>query len=80
MLSAFPAALAADPGLQVEGPKNRGAVNIHMVRDSKHGDFEYKYFFVDVRGHQRIYLENADAAPSPPSDKKKLKLFGVSWG
>jgi mitochondrial import inner membrane translocase subunit TIM21 len=49
-----------------------------MIRYSKHDDFEYKYFYLDVRGHPRIYLENADTA-SPSSEKKKLKLFGVNW-
>jgi mitochondrial import inner membrane translocase subunit TIM21 len=50
-----------------------------MIRPARGGEFEYKYFFVDVKGEERIYLENADTA-SPSSDKKKLRLFGVNWG
>ena len=49
-----------------------------MIRQAKEPDFEYKYFTLDVKGHPRIYLENADTNPS--SDKKKVKLFGVNWG
>jgi mitochondrial import inner membrane translocase subunit TIM21 len=54
-------------------------VNIHMLKHAKDSEFEYKYFFLDVKGHPRIYLENAESTP-PSSDKKKVKLFGVNWG
>ncbi|KAI0008792.1 import inner membrane translocase subunit tim-21, mitochondrial [Xylariaceae sp. FL0662B] len=62
----------------VEGPLNSGVVNVHLTRLAGHDDFEYRYFYVDVRGHQRIYLENADAK-SARKDPKKFKLFGVNW-
>lgn len=62
----------------VEGPLNNGVVHLHLVRRARHDEFEYKYLFVDVKGHQRIYLENADAKPSG-GDSKKLRLFGVNW-
>ncbi|KAI1491879.1 import inner membrane translocase subunit tim-21 [Biscogniauxia mediterranea] len=62
----------------VEGPLNNGSVYVHLVRNAGHREFEYKYFFVDVKGHQRIYLENADTKSSN-GDPKKFKLFGVSW-
>lgn len=62
----------------VEGPLNTGIVNAHLVKPAGHDEFEYKYLCVDVRGHQRIYLENADAKPSS-GESKKYKLFGVSW-
>ncbi|KAI1163338.1 import inner membrane translocase subunit tim-21 [Nemania serpens] len=62
----------------VEGPLNDGAVNVHLVKRAGHNEFEYKYLFIDVRGHQRIYLENADTKPSS-SGLKKLRLFGVNW-
>jgi len=66
---------------QIQGPKGTGVVNMHLIKPANHSDFEYKYFYVDVRGHQRIYLENADAASTKDSSSKgPFKLFGVSWG
>jgi import inner membrane translocase subunit TIM21 len=48
-----------------------------MVKRRGESDFEYKYLFVDVKGHERIYLENADSAAS--SGKKQISFFGVKW-
>lgn len=67
----------------MEGPLNKGVVNLHMVKvpipDSEGAsEFVYKYLALDVKGHQRIYLENADASQDSPA-KSKTKLFGVSW-
>ncbi|KAI8632153.1 import inner membrane translocase subunit tim-21, mitochondrial [Xylariaceae sp. FL1651] len=62
----------------VEGPLNNGVVNVHLVKPAGHNDFEYKYLFMDVKDHQRIYLENADAKGTT-GNSKKLKLFGVTW-
>ncbi|KAI0203764.1 TIM21-domain-containing protein [Astrocystis sublimbata] len=62
----------------VEGPLNNGAVHVHLVKRAGHSEFEYKYLFVDVKGHQRIYLENADEKAL--ADHKKFRLFGVNWG
>jgi import inner membrane translocase subunit TIM21 len=62
----------------LEGPKGRGSANMHMIKRRNRGEFEYKYFFVDVAGHQRIYLENADGSGSG-ADKKRGRLFGISW-
>ena len=64
--------------LQVEGPLNKGVVNMHMVKLPSESEFIYKYLALDVKGHQRIYLENADAKPDSPA-KSKTKFFGVSW-
>ncbi|QSZ33119.1 hypothetical protein DSL72_002705 [Monilinia vaccinii-corymbosi] len=61
----------------VEGPLNRGVVNLHMVRRPPETEFVYKYLFLDVKGHQRIYLENADATDGP--GKNKSRLFGITW-
>ena len=51
---------------------------MHMTKRPSENEFVYKYLALDVKGHQRIYLENADASPESPS-KSKTKLFGVSW-
>jgi import inner membrane translocase subunit TIM21 len=57
---------------------NNGLVNVHLIKRAGHKEFEYKYLAVDVKGHQRIYLENADAKASS-GDSKKFRLFGVNW-
>ncbi|KAI1434545.1 import inner membrane translocase subunit tim-21, mitochondrial [Xylaria sp. CBS 124048] len=61
----------------VEGPLNNGLVNVHLVKRAGHHEFEYRYLFLDVKGHNRIYLENADAK-TPSGSPKKLKLFGIN--
>ncbi|KAK0627488.1 TIM21-domain-containing protein [Immersiella caudata] len=64
----------------VAGPKGTGVVQMHLVRRAGEADFEYKYFFVDVKGQSRIYLENADASSAGTGDKAKgFRLFGVKW-
>ncbi|TAQ85819.1 hypothetical protein B7494_g5861 [Chlorociboria aeruginascens] len=62
----------------VEGPLDKGVVNLHMIKRPNDSEFVYKYLFLDVKGHQRIYLENADASLDAPG-KNKSKFFGVSW-
>jgi len=53
---------------------------MHLIRRAGQSDFEYKYFFVDVKGHSRIYLENSDGSSAANGDKQKgFKLFGVKW-
>jgi import inner membrane translocase subunit TIM21 len=64
--------------MQVEGPLDKGVVNMHMIKKPSDSEFVYKYLALDVKGHQRIYLENADASPDSPA-KSKTKFFGVSW-
>ncbi len=49
-----------------------------MVKLPGHSDYEYKYLFVDVKGHDRVYLENADASRSG-AGKKSFSMFGVKW-
>ena len=63
----------------VEGPRNRGMANIHLIKHAGRSEHEYKYFFLDVSGHQRIYLENADNAAQQGSAKSKTTLFGIRW-
>ncbi|KAI6090189.1 import inner membrane translocase subunit tim-21, mitochondrial [Hypoxylon rubiginosum] len=62
----------------VEGPLNNGVVSVHLTKHAGHEDFEYKYFFIDIKGHSRIYLENADAQSSSQG-RKKVKFWGVSF-
>lgn len=53
-------------------------MNLHMTKRPSQSEFEYKYLFLDVPGHARIYLENADAAANSLG-RGKTKLFGVQW-
>ncbi|KAK2040348.1 TIM21-domain-containing protein [Colletotrichum somersetense] len=62
----------------VEGPLNKGVVYLHMIKTPSSGEFEYKYLYVDVRGQQRYYLENADTATG--SGKKGVRFLGINWG
>jgi len=62
----------------VEGPLNSGIVNMHMIKRPLDKEFVYKYLYVDVRGHERIWLENADAKSDSPA-KSKTKFFGIQW-
>ncbi|KAF3767634.1 TIM21-domain-containing protein [Cryphonectria parasitica EP155] len=63
----------------VEGPLNRGSVHIHLIKHVGHGEYEYKYFYVDIRGQQRIYLENDSASSQQGGGGKGTKLFGIKW-
>lgn len=62
----------------VDGPLRNGIAQLHMVKRRGESEYEYRYLFVDVKGHERIYLENAETKPRP--GKKQLSLFGVKWG
>ncbi|KAF2424489.1 TIM21-domain-containing protein [Tothia fuscella] len=59
----------------VEGPKGKGVVQLHMVE--REGRWEYVLLALDVPGHQRIYLE--DAEQGKIDQRKDGKMFGVKW-
>ncbi|EKG17397.1 Mitochondrial inner membrane translocase complex subunit Tim21 [Macrophomina phaseolina MS6] len=60
----------------VDGPLNHGTVNLHMVQKPGESEAQYQSLTLDIPGHKRIVLEDADAwAPL----KKKSKFFGVRW-
>lgn len=46
------------------------------------GDFQYKYLFIDIRGHQRIYLKNADddKKAAAAEGRKKTRFLGINFG
>jgi import inner membrane translocase subunit TIM21 len=54
---------------------------MHLIKRPGQHEHEYKYFFIDVRGHPRIYLEDADAAAraKAAAGRKEFRLFGVKW-
>ncbi|KAF8472036.1 TIM21-domain-containing protein [Kalaharituber pfeilii] len=62
----------------VEGDAGKGVVQLHLMKRPGDDEYDYKYLFLDVRGQQRVYLENADARPDTPKNEKK-GLFGVRW-
>jgi len=61
----------------VEGPTGKGVVRLHMTKEKDQPKFEYKYLALDVKGHQRIYLENRDAGDV--DGRKSGRMFGVKW-
>jgi len=62
----------------VHGSKAEGTVHLHMMKAPGEKDFEYRMLALDVPGHQRHYLENADGAASGLKNAGG-KLFGVRW-
>jgi import inner membrane translocase subunit TIM21 len=63
---------------QVDGPANNGVAHVHMIKYRGQDDYEYKYLFLDVKGHPKIYLENADTSTSADG-KNNFRLFGIKW-
>jgi len=60
----------------VEGPDNRGVVNVVMQKKRDENELSYRLLSLHVPGHEVVYLENADAK----RPKKALgKVFGVKW-
>lgn len=59
----------------VEGPQAQGTVQVHMTRRPNEHDFQYKLLALDVPGHQRHYLENAEKLDR----RSQGKMFGVRW-
>lgn len=60
----------------VSGPLNEGVVQLFMVKRQDESHFSYGHLALDVPGHQRIFLENADAEKKKPTPGK---FFGVRW-
>lgn len=50
-----------------------------MVKPVDKDDFEYKYLFLEVKGHNRVYLENADAKRVGKDGKTGFRMFGLKW-
>ncbi|KAK0714889.1 TIM21-domain-containing protein [Lasiosphaeris hirsuta] len=63
----------------IRGPKGSGRVSMHMVRRASQERYEYQYFFVDVKGQQRIYMEKAETSTPKDGEQKPFKLFGINW-
>lgn len=63
--------------MQVEGPLNNGVSRLHMVKYPNASEFTYKYLYLDVKGHDRIYLEREEDRIGKA--KKQLSFFGIKW-
>ena len=61
----------------VQGSENAGVVALHLVKKPSESQFEYKYFYLDVKGQQRYYLENADSVSEKA--RPRMSIFGVPW-
>ncbi|PGH16737.1 hypothetical protein AJ79_01610 [Helicocarpus griseus UAMH5409] len=62
----------------VSGPRNDGVVIVHLIKNPDTHEFEYNILALDVKGHQRLYLENAEANKSA-AKKAATKIFGIQW-
>lgn len=59
------------------GAQATGVVNVHMTRKKDESEFQYHLLALDVPGHERIWLENAEKGKL---DKRNAgKMFGVRW-
>ncbi|KAK0665791.1 putative mitochondrial import inner membrane translocase subunit tim-21 precursor [Cercophora samala] len=67
----------------LKGPRNTGKAYVHLFKPVGGREWEYKYFYVDVKGHQRIYLENAEAAAALAAKERSktdgIKFLGIRW-
>ncbi|KAK1774716.1 mitochondrial import inner membrane translocase [Copromyces sp. CBS 386.78] len=65
----------------IEGPRGSGVVRLHLTKQPGHWEHEYQTFYVDIRGHHRIYLENkeAEVAAAKKGGNKEFKFLGVKW-
>ena len=61
----------------VEGSERSGVVSLHMVKSPGDALYQYRFLALDVPGHPRLYLENADGS----GEKKKpgFRMLGVQW-
>ncbi|KAF2260748.1 TIM21-domain-containing protein [Lojkania enalia] len=60
----------------VEGPLNQGVVQVHLARRPSQSDYEYVILAIDVKGHQRVYIENVEERKG---SKIAPKIFGARW-
>ena len=61
----------------VEGPKGKGVVNVHMTKPASENRLEYVLLSLNVMSHELVYLENTDAKKGVKG--KAGKMFGVQW-
>ncbi|OAX84706.1 hypothetical protein ACJ72_00927 [Emergomyces africanus] len=62
----------------VSGPRNDGVVSVHLIKNPETREFEYNILALDVKGHQRYYLENAEATKNA-AKKTATRIFGIQW-
>lgn len=60
----------------VEGSRNSGIVFVHMMKPLDKNEWEYQLLALDVKGHSRVILEQAQEKPGVG---KALKIFGIQW-
>ncbi|KAI9830711.1 MAG: hypothetical protein M1826_004540 [Phylliscum demangeonii] len=67
----------------VEGPRNKGTVHLHLTKRPDQRALECRYLALDVRGHARIVLEEADAVADADAittkPKQGVRLLGIRW-
>ena len=61
----------------VEGSARSGVVNLHMVKAPNDTKYQYQYMALDVPGHARVYLENAQS--DAKAKKSGFRMLGIQW-
>ncbi|PGH18696.1 hypothetical protein AJ80_04349 [Polytolypa hystricis UAMH7299] len=62
----------------VSGPRNDGVVRVHMIKNQETNEFEYNILALDVQGHPRVSLVDAEAT-AKVSKKAGSTIFGIQW-
>ncbi|KAK2775936.1 mitochondrial import inner membrane translocase subunit tim21 [Emmonsiellopsis sp. PD_33] len=62
----------------VSGPRNDGVVSAHLIKNPNTNEYEYNILALDIKGRQRLYLENAEATKSA-AKKTASRIFGIQW-
>ena len=63
----------------VEGSERSGVMSMHMVKAPGDAQHQYRYLALDVPGHARLYLENADDTGEKKKKKPGFRMLGVQW-
>ena len=61
----------------VEGPDDRGVVNVHMTKGQGDKELVYQVLSLNVAGKPVVHLENK--AEEGVLKAKAAKMFGVQW-
>jgi len=63
----------------VRGEVDEGWVTMKLVKGPQDSAFEWELLALDVKGHQRVYLEGAPKLLGGLSSKSDGKVFGIKW-
>ncbi|KAF2455088.1 mitochondrial import inner membrane translocase subunit Tim21 [Lineolata rhizophorae] len=61
----------------VSGPLDSGHAHVHLTKRPGQDEFETKLLTLDIRGKERLVLENADGDKTKKTEPGKI--FGIRW-